>query len=59
MSILVIIISLGLFGLIVGVAYWFALQEQKMIKSQPVELDEQTRQARREAAASITNFPPS
>ena len=59
MSILVIIISLGLFGLIVGVAYWFALQEQKAINSKPVELDEQTRQARREAAASITNFPPS
>ena len=57
--ILVIILSLGLLSLVVGVAYCFALQEQKTIKSKPAELDEQTRQARREAATSITNFPPS
>ena len=29
---MVIVLSLGLFGVIVGVAYWFARQEQKTIK---------------------------
>jgi len=57
---MVIVISLGLFGIIVGVAYWFASEEQKTIKKIPPEdMDEKTRQARREAAASISNFPPS
>jgi hypothetical protein len=51
---------LAFFGIIVGVAYWFAREEQKTIKKNPPEdMDEKTRQARREAAASIPNFPPS
>jgi hypothetical protein len=53
----VILLSVGLFAVIVGVAYWLAGQEQKTKKSEPAELDEHTRQARREAAASITNIP--
>jgi hypothetical protein len=57
---MVIVLSLGLFGIIVGVAYWFAREEQKTItKIPPEEMDERERQARREAAASIANFPPS
>jgi hypothetical protein len=60
MSVMVIVLSLGLFGIIVGVAYWFAREEQKTIKRiPPEEMDEKTRQARREAAADISNFPPS
>jgi len=44
----------------VGVAYWFAREEQKTIKRiPPEEMDEKERRARREAAASISNFPPS
>jgi len=56
MSATVILLSLGLFAAIVGVAYWFAGQEQKTLRPEP-ELDENTRQARRESAASITNIP--
>jgi len=50
---MVIVLSLGLFGIIVGVAYWFARDEQKTIKRFPPEeeMDEKERQARREAAA--------
>ena len=60
MSVMVIVLSLGVFGIVVGVAYWFAREEQKTIKKiPPEEMDEKTRQARREAAASISNFPPS
>ena len=63
MSVMVIVLSLGLFGIIVGVAYWFAREDQKTIKRiPPEEMDEkerQARQARREAAADISNFPPS
>jgi hypothetical protein len=60
MSVMVIVLSLGLFGIIVGVAYWFAREEQKTIKRiPPKEMDEKERQARRETAASIANFPPS
>ena len=60
MSVMVIVLSLGLFGIIVGVAYWFAREEQKTIKRiPPEEMDEKERQARREAAANIANFPPS
>ena len=61
MSVMVIVLSLGLFGIIVGVAYWFAREEQKTIKKIPPEeeMDEKERQARREAAANIANFPPS
>ena len=53
MTIMVIVLSLCLFGIIVGVAYWFARQEQKTIKRIPPEeeMDEKERQARREAAA--------
>jgi hypothetical protein len=29
MSVIVIVLSLGLFGIIVGVAYWFAREERK------------------------------
>ena len=55
-----IVFSLGLFGIIVGVAYWFAREEQKTIKRiPPEEMDEKERQARREAAASIARFSPS
>jgi len=56
MSAVVIVLSLGLFAAIVGVAYWFAGEEQKKMSPEP-ELDEHTRQARRESAASITNIP--
>jgi hypothetical protein len=48
MSVMVIVLSLGLFGIIV----WFAREEQKTIKRiPPEEMDEKERQARREAAA--------
>ena len=58
---MVIVLSLGLFGIIVGVAPWFAREEQKTIKRIPPEeeMDEKEGQARREAAADISNFPPS
>ena len=57
---MVIVLSLGLFGIIVGVAYWFAREEQKTMKSGPEEeMDEGERQKRREALANISNFPPS
>ena len=60
MSVIVIVLSLGLLGIIVGVAYWFAREEQNTIKRiPPEEMDEKERQRRREAAASISNFPPS
>ena len=61
MTVMVIVLSLCLFGIVVGLAYWFARQEQKTIKRIPPEeeMDEKERQARREAAASISNFPPS
>ena len=56
---MVIVLSLGLFGHYRG-AYWFAREEQKTIKKiPPEEMDEKERRARREAAASISNFPPS
>ncbi len=50
-------LSVVLFAAIVGVAYWFASEEekQKMSKPEP-EMDEETRQKRRESAASITNI---
>jgi hypothetical protein len=53
MSVMVIVLSLALFGIIVGVAYWFGREEQKTIKGIPPEeeMDERERQARREAAA--------
>jgi len=52
---MVIVLSLGLFAAIVGVAYWFAGEERKTNAPEP-ELDEHTRQARRESAASMTNI---
>ena len=55
MSVMAIIIGLGLIVVIGGVAYWFAVKEQKMVKPGPVDLDEHTREAKRQAAASITN----
>jgi hypothetical protein len=50
---MVIVLSLCLFGIVVGLAYWFARQEQKTIKRIPPEeeMDEKERQTRREAAA--------
>jgi hypothetical protein len=33
MSVMVIVLSLGFLGIIVGVAYWFAREEQKTIRS--------------------------
>ena len=53
MDVMVIALSLGLFGIIVGVAYWFAREDQKTIKRIPPEeeMDEKERQIRREAAA--------
>ena len=56
---MVIVLSLGLFGIIVGVAYWFAREQKTIKRIPPEEMDEKTRQARREAAADISNFPPS
>jgi hypothetical protein len=56
MSVLEIIASLGLIAAVVGVAYWFAVKEQKAMKPGPVDLDEHTREAAREAASSITNI---
>jgi len=55
MIVLAVILGIGLFALVVGVGYWFADQEQKTMRIPPEELDEDTRQARREAAASINN----
>jgi hypothetical protein len=46
-------LALSLFAIIVGVAYWFATKETIKPES---ELDEDTRQARRENAARITNL---
>jgi hypothetical protein len=58
MSVMAVVFSLGLFSIIVGVAYWFAREEQKTIKRiPPEEMDENERQARREAAADIFNIP--
>ena len=56
MRVIAIIIGFGLIALSVGVAYWFAVKEQKMTKPGPVDLDERERQAAREAASSITNI---
>jgi hypothetical protein len=55
MGVTEILISLGLIVVIGGAAYWLATKEQKTMKPGPIELDEQTRQAKREAASSITN----
>ena len=55
MSWIAILISIGLFAVIVGVAYWFAAAEQKAMKPGADDLDEQTREARRRASSSITN----
>jgi hypothetical protein len=58
MDVTVIALSLGLFGIIVGVAYWFAREEQKTIEGiPPEEMDEKERQARRQVAADICNLP--
>ena len=54
-----ITIGFGLIFMIGGVAYWFAVMEQKTMKPGPVDLDEDTRTAKREASSRITNFPPS
>jgi hypothetical protein len=56
MSLMEILIGLGLIFVIVGVAYWLAVKEQKMVKPGPVDLDEHTRDVQRQAAGSITNM---
>ena len=56
MSFAVIILSVGLFAAITGVAYWFAGEEKKMSKPE-AEMDREMRQKRRESAASVTNIP--
>ena len=56
---LAITIGFSLIFVIGGVAYWFAVMEQKTMKPGPVDLDEETRMAKREASSRITNFPPS
>jgi hypothetical protein len=53
-----IIIGFCLICVIGGMAYWFAVTEQKTMKPGPVDLDKHTRQTKREAASRITNFPP-
>jgi hypothetical protein len=55
MSVWEIIASLGLIAVIVGVAYWFAVKEQKTAKPGPVDLDQHAQDAGRQAAGSITN----
>jgi hypothetical protein len=57
MGVTVVVLSLGLFGIIVGVAHWFAREEEKTIKRiPPEEMDQRERQARREAAANINKL---
>jgi hypothetical protein len=56
---LAITIGFSLILVIGGVAYWFAVKEQKTMKPGPVDLDEATRIAKREASSRISNFPPS
>ncbi|MBV8190571.1 MAG: hypothetical protein JO339_25230 [Alphaproteobacteria bacterium] len=55
MSLLEILLSLGLFAVIVGVAYWLSVKEQKMARPGPVDLDQHAQDAGRQAAGSITN----
>ena len=54
-----IVLSLGLFGIIVGVAYWFAREEQKTIKRiPPEEMDEKhARHDARPQPVSLTFLP--
>jgi hypothetical protein len=56
MSAIEIMASLGLIAVIVGVAWWFAVKEQKAEKPGPVDLDEHTLEARRRAATNISNY---
>jgi hypothetical protein len=56
---LAIAIGFSIIFVIGGIAYWFAVLEQKSVKSGPVDLDEDTRAANREASSRISNFPPS
>jgi flagellar basal body-associated protein FliL len=57
MSLIAIVLSVVLFAAIVGVAYWFASEEQKQKMSKPEpEMDEETRQKQRESAASIIDI---
>jgi hypothetical protein len=56
MSWIAIILSLGLIALIVGVSWWFAVNEQKASKRGPVDLDQQAQDAGRQAASSMTNI---
>ena len=46
----------GLIALVVSVAWWFAVKEQKANKPGPVDLDHQAQDARRQAASSMTNI---
>ena len=56
MSWIVIILSLSLIALVVGVAWWFSVQEQKASKPGPVDLDQHAQDAGRQAASSTTNI---
>ncbi len=59
MSVVVIVLSLGLFGIIVGVTYWLAREEQKTIKRiPPEEMNEKERQSVR-PSSGIGNVVPS
>jgi hypothetical protein len=56
MSWIEIMLSLGLIALVVGVALWFAVKEQKAAKPGPVDLDQHAQDAGRQAASSTTNI---
>jgi hypothetical protein len=40
-----------------GIAYWFAVMEQKTVTPGPVDLDEDTHMAKREASSRIYQIP--
>jgi hypothetical protein len=52
---LAIAIDFSFIFVIGGIAYWFAVLEQKSVKSGPIDLDEDTRAAKREASSQISN----
>jgi hypothetical protein len=57
MSVIAIVLGLGLFGIIVGVAYWFAREEQKTIKRVPPEEMDDAGQGRGPAYLCCTYSP--
>jgi len=57
-TIMVIVLSLCLFGIIVGVAYWFAREEQKTIRRiPPEEMDEKEGPSHARCPCSCSSFP--